>query len=314
MTFARDVTHPVAVDSLALRARRVYRKLRWAMLRGGPGRTPRILTVPTANGILSFSNMDLHNARALYVQRAWEVDLLEATLEHRKREGTVERPHADVLVEAGANIGMIAIAMLRRRAFREALAIEPDPLNFEMLERNIRQNGLAGEIRAVRCALAESSGEAELELSDSNFGDHRVRASSRREALMDEERRATVRVPMRSLDDVVESAGIAPERIGLVWIDVQGYEGHLFRGARRTLAGGSPVLTEFWPYGIQRSGMDREGYAELVRSLFDRMAVFDPATRRFEPRDLSTIEDLFDTTQGPDRYLEVLFHPRGTRC
>jgi FkbM family methyltransferase len=310
LTFARQVPHPDAVNSLALRVRRAYRKLRWSMLRGGPGRTARILTVPTANGLLSFSNMDLHNARALYVKRAWELDLLEATLEHLKREGSLERPAADVLVEAGANIGMIAIAMLRRGAFREALAIEPDPLNFELLERNIRQNGLEGRIRPVRCALAESTGEAELELSDSNFGDHRVRVASDRKALMGEEGRATVRVPLRSLDDVVESAGLQPERIGLVWIDVQGYEGHLFRGARRTLAGGSPVLTEFWPYGIQRSGMDRDAYAELARSLFDRMAVFDATSRHFEPRDLSAIGELFDRTHRPEEYLEILFSPR----
>lgn len=291
-----------------LRARRVYRKLRWATLRGGPGRTPRILTVPTANGILSFTNMDLHNARALYVQRSWELDLLEGTADHLKREAGVAG--ADVLVEAGANIGMIVIAMLRRGYFREAIAIEPDPLNFDLLQRNIRQNGLEGRIRAIRCALAESSGEAELELSESNYGDHRVRVTTGRVSLMGEDARATLRVPMRSLDDVLASEGIPPERVGLVWVDVQGYEGHLFLGARRTLTGGSPVLSEFWPYGILRSGMDRTTYAGLIRSLFDRMAVFDASSRRFEPRDLSEIEELFGRTSGPEQYLEILFYPR----
>jgi len=127
---------------------------------------------------------------------------------------------------------------------------------------------------------------------------------------MGEDARATLRVPMRSMDDVLESEGILPARIGLVWIDVQGYEGHLFRGASRTLAGGSPVLSEFWPYGIQRAGMDRDSYALLIRSLFQRMAVFDAATRRFEELDLSRIEEQFDRNARPEQYLEIVLHPR----
>ena len=310
LTGAWGLTHPVGVHPLLFRARRAYRKLRWTMLRGGPGRTPRILTVSTANGTLSFSNMDLHNARALYVQRAWESDLLEATSRVLREEVAPTRPGANLLVEAGANIGMICIAMLKHGDFREAVAIEPDPLNFELLERNIRQNGLADRIHPVPCALSASSGEAELERSESNFGDHRVRVQSDRKALMGEDGRATLRVPMRSLDDVLEAEGIEPGRIGLVWVDVQGYEGHLFRGARRTLAGGSPVLSEFWPYGIQRSGIDRDSYAELLRSLFQRLAVFDAAGRQFVPHDLSRIEELFDRTSGPEQYLELLLFPR----
>lgn len=294
--------------TLAGRVGRAYRKLQWLRVRGGPGRTPRILTAPTANGLLSFSNMDLHNARALYVHRAWEIDLITRSFEYLKREGHVGKPGADVLIDVGGNVGMICIAMVKRDYFREAVAIEPDETNFALLTRNIEQNGLRGRIRAFRCAMSDRSGDVELEIAKENFGDHRVRAAhSLERALMSEEGRATVRVPARTLDDLMAEASLDPARVGLVWADIQGFEGYLFRGASATLAHGAPVLSEFWPYGILRSGMDRDTFASIVRSLFPRIVIVDAATDRFEERDSADITHLFDTHRRPEQQLEIIF-------
>jgi FkbM family methyltransferase len=282
------------------------------MVRGGPGRKARILTVPTANGLLSFSNMDLHNAQALYVRRAWEIDLITTSMSYLRREGLVGKAGRDVLVDAGANLGMICIAMLKRGYFQEAIAIEPDPRNFELLQRNIEQNGFAGRIRPFHCAVTDEGGEVELELSDVNFGDHRVRAAEAgAPARMDEERRGTVRVPAWRLDDLLQQeAGVDLDRIGLVWVDVQGHEGRLFRGARETLRHGAPVISEFWPYGIRRSGLTRDAYAEILRSLFERLVIVDAAAGQFGPRDIAAIGELFDSCPLPEQNLELILYPR----
>lgn len=294
--------------TLAGRVGRAYRKLQWPWVRGGPGRTPRILTAPTANGLLSFSNMDLHNARALYVHRAWEIDLITRSFEYLKREGHVGEPGADVLIDVGANIGMICIAMVMRDYFREAVAIEPDENNFALLTHNIEQNDLQGRIRAFRYATSDRSGDVELEIAKENFGDHRVRAAhSLERALMSEEGRATVRVPARTLDDLIAEASLDPSRVGLVWADIQGFEGYLLRGASATLAHGAPVLSEFWPYGILRSGMDRDAFTSVVRSLFPRIVIVDAATDRFEERDSADIAPMFDTHRRPEQQLEIIF-------
>jgi FkbM family methyltransferase len=288
---------------------RAYRKLLWRAVGGGPGRGSRILTVPTENGLLSFSTGDVHNARALYVQREWEMDLITRSVEYLRSHGHVGKPGANVLIDVGANIGMICIAMLRRDYFREAIAIEPDADNFALLTRNIEQNGLQGRIRACRCALTDRSGEVELEIAGENFGDHRVRAArSLGPALMHEEGRATVRVMARTLDDLLATeVSVEPARVGLIWVDIQGFEGYLFRGARATLAGGAPVLSEFWPYGIRRSGMDRDEYASVVTSLFERIVLVDAATGSFEERDSAAIAGLFDTHLRPEEQLEIIF-------
>ncbi len=298
--------------SMAFRLRRAYRKIRWRMLRGGPGRTPRILTVPTANGILSFSNMDLHNGRGLYVQREWELNLITCCMEYLRREGYRDDPGTDVMIDVGANIGMICIAMLKHGYFREAVAIEPGPQNVEFLERNIAQNGYGRSIRAFHGAVSDVSGELEIELSAVNQGDHRVRTPrSAISALMEEEKRPVVRVPALTLDELLTTAvPVDPKRIGLVWVDVQGHEGQLFRGARRVLSHGAPVVNEFWPYGILRSGLDRDSYSEIIQTHFSHFVIVDAASGSFEKRDAAAIRDLFDSLKGPEECRQVIYFPR----
>src|SRR6185295_2398318 len=98
--------------------------------------------------------------------------------------------------------------------------------------------------------------------------------------------------------------------IGLVWIDIQGHEGQLFLGARDTLSHGAPLLTEFWPYGIRRSGLDRDTYADIVRSRFAGFVIVDAATGQTEARDADAIAALFDAYPRPEQNLELIFLPR----
>jgi hypothetical protein len=41
--------------------------------------------------------------------------------------------------------------------------------------------------------------------------------------------------------------------VGLLWLDVQGHEGHVLRGARSLTSLGTPVVLEFYPYILRRS-------------------------------------------------------------
>lgn len=297
---------------LGYRFRRAFRKLRWEIVRGGPGRAQRILTVPTENGLLSMSNMDVVVAKGLFIQRAWELELMAQTIGFLRTQGFADKPGIDLMVDVGANIGMICIAMLRHGFFREAVALEPGPDNFALLARNITQNGMRDRIRALQVAISDATGEVEMECSGVNFGDHRVRTSlSLAPALMSEGSRLTLRVRARTLDDVLATDGtVDPRRIGLIWVDIQGHDGHLFRGARKTLAHGMPVLTEFWPYGILRSGLDRDTYCEIITSTFSRLAIMDAGSSQFEERDVTVLPALFDAFAQPDQNLELILFPQ----
>lgn len=279
------------------------------MVRGGPGRRPRILTASTVNGRLSFSNMDITIARALFFERSWEFDLITRTMAYLREHGYCGVASGDVMLDIGANVGMICIAMLKHGYFREALAFEPNAENFGLLERNLRQNGMRDAIRPYHCGLSDRVGDMLMELSEWNFGDHRIRTSPvPAPGEQGEERRWTVRVPVRTLDDVLAEAGaVAAERIGLIWVDVQGHEGHLFRGARRTLARGMPVVSEFWPYGLRRAGFDRDSFTALVASIFTHVVRVDLKRTRLERRPIGAIADMFDPYPGPDDGQEVIF-------
>ncbi len=64
----------------------------------------------------------------------------------------------------GANVGVTSVALLKYVHF-EALALEPDPANFALLERIIAQNGFQDRIRSFQCALSSQEGTTTSEFS-----------------------------------------------------------------------------------------------------------------------------------------------------
>jgi FkbM family methyltransferase len=157
------------------------------------------------------------------------------------------------LIDIGANIGTTCVQALVEGLATTAIAVEPEPGNFALLERNIRANGLEGRITPLRLALSDREGTAELELSPDNSGDHRVRLSSAAGAF-GEAMRTTTSVTTSTFDALVEQGTIDLQRTGLVWMDVQGHEGQVLAGATKLVASDVRVVLEYWPYGIERAG------------------------------------------------------------
>ena len=277
------------------------RKLRWQMLYA---RKRRDVTVDTWNGRLTFDSRDKLIGKYLYVQRAYERRYIERALAVLERDGWLTR--GGTLLDVGANIGMICIALLRHGWCARAIAFEPAPANLRLLEHNIAQNGLADRIVRQPLALSSGDGEMELELSDYNSGDNRLRAPNGASAgAWHEDRRVTVRVPVRRLDDVLAEHPAGASDVRLIWLDIQGHEGQFFEGARDTIGRGIPVVSEFWPYGILRSGMTRTAYLRTVCDLFTHVYVL--AGERIERTPVASIDALFDTCAAPKGMREVVF-------
>jgi hypothetical protein len=53
-----------------------------------------------------------------------------------------------------------------------------------------------------------------------------------------------------------------------IWIDVQGYEGYVFKGGKSLLEKGLPTVSEVWPYGILRAGMSLDDFASTVSAIW----------------------------------------------
>ena len=64
------------------------------------------------------------------------------------------------------------------------VALEPAPLNFALLNANLRRNGVAN-VLTIPAAAWRKSGTARLEVDPHNTGDHRVFQVDRREMEQD---------------------------------------------------------------------------------------------------------------------------------
>lgn len=166
------------------------------------------------------------------------------------------------LIDVGANIGTICIPAVKRGIFQSAIAIEPEPRNYSLLIANIHINGVSDKIISYNLALGRRDDENVLfELSDINFGDHRVRIESDIN-LYGESTREAIHVRSETFDKVVKSI----EANGtLIWMDTQGFEGHILLGARNALRRRPPMCLEFWPYGMNRS----KSYPALKNALIE---------------------------------------------
>lgn len=159
-----------------------------------------------------------------------------------------------IFIDIGANIGTTCIPAIRRGLFKKCIAIEPDPYNFRLLKKNININGIDSKIRIINTALGSvNNKKAIFELSKHNFGDHRIRNDNifHKKNYYLENQRKTINVKLTKLDNILKK--INPKKIFL-WIDVQGYEGFVLDGGKKTLSHNPPLVIEFWPYALERSG------------------------------------------------------------
>jgi FkbM family methyltransferase len=161
----------------------------------------------------------------------------------------------ETFVDVGANIGTHLIFALLSGGFAKGVGVEPDRQNFRLLSCNLLLNGLENRTSLHHVELSDSSGWASLELSTDNFGDHRIRCETTSPHSFNEHQRESYAVPKVHAGEWLLQSGLDPEST-LFWLDTQGHEGHIFRSMPLAGAICSPkfVVTEFWPYGLERAG------------------------------------------------------------
>ncbi|MGZ6034913.1 MAG: FkbM family methyltransferase, partial [Myxococcaceae bacterium] len=128
------------------------------------------------------------------------------------------------------------------------------------LVANIHLNGVADRIEHHEMALGSATDETlSFELSLDNSGDHRVTVLDE-DGLFGERRRSRIQVRSTRFDDLV---GELDPRRSLIWMEAQGYEGRILEGAPRATGARVPVVAEFCPYLMRRSG----AYTALLRAV-----------------------------------------------
>ncbi|MBN1679336.1 MAG: FkbM family methyltransferase [Anaerolineae bacterium] len=252
--------------------RRFYVKLKllnWEIIR----RFRKFITIRTKQGRFTIRlGAEESIGRSLFVSGQYELDLMLSSITLLRSINQLPAEGKGTVIDVGANIGIISIGMLQKGQMEKAIAFEPEPYNFSLLQQNVTLNGLDDRFVCYPYAASDQVGESLFELSKTNFGDHRIREAASLHSsmeLQDESTRATITVECKRLDDLVPSfpASFA-ENIALMWIDVQGWEGYVFLGAKNLLSKGIPVVSEIWPYGIRRAGMSQEKFCEIAGGIW----------------------------------------------
>lgn len=202
----------------------------------------------------------------------------------------------DLFVDIGANIGTHSIFALTKGPFKRAIAFEPDINNARLLAKNVGINRLSSRYEIHPIALTDQPGNLELELSNSNFGDHRIRP--RRPASVsfgEEHERSTREIPATSLDALNEQLTLDWSN-ALIWMDTQGHEGPIFEGAKTFFASShSPfaIVCEFWPYGMERSG-SRDAYLAFLTTCFAIYDINSPEWTRGETVSVTKLNEMYE--------------------
>jgi FkbM family methyltransferase len=154
------------------------------------------------------------------------------------------------LIDIGANIGSICIPAIKRKFFENCLAIEPEPYNYNLLSKNIFINDVNDKIEILNIALGQfDDKQLNFELSENNFGDHRIKSDSKEKNFLNEDKRKVITVNTKKLDTIMKRFN---PKDTFIWMDTQGYESFILDGGINTLIKKVPMVIEFWPYGLDK--------------------------------------------------------------
>jgi FkbM family methyltransferase len=178
--------------------------------------------------------------------------------------------HSDAILDIGANIG--CTALLFAGLARKVYAFEPSPSTFAFLESNIARSRLKNVI-VQNIGLGADSGEYSLTFAPSNraggFLSNQTQASAGH---------VTEKIIVRRLDEAI--GYLNPAKIDFIKIDVEGFEGHVLRGATKTLCSSKPVvvleLNHWCLNAFQRTSIP--DFFDFLRSVFPILLAVDGST------------------------------------
>ncbi len=216
---------------------------------------------------------------------------------------------AEVL-DFGANIGTTSVPMVTELGAAKVHAFEPAPQNFRLLRENVVGNELDDRIFPHRLALSDEEGRVAFELSPRNSGDNRVRVQglSAGESHFEESSREVIQVEAATVDSLIDKGTFDLAKVGLVWIDTQGHEALLLRGASQLLRTRIPIVMEYWPYALRRA--DSLGLLEqLVEDNYSHFLDLSEPSRGIV--ESSAIADLGRTLSGPHATTNLILFTLG---
>jgi FkbM family methyltransferase len=178
-------------------------------------------------------------------------------------------------IDIGANIGLISIPIAKVNEKINIFAFEPEPNNYIIFRKNIIANGVERKIKTFNMALFSEDCRLNMELSEDNMGDHRIRIKNNSNAqgnYFNELSRPTIQIQACKLDSLLKAQELIKPII--LKVDTQGAEVKVLSGARNFLKEVDYLIMEYWPYGLKKIGDSPELLLSQMNH-FSWGAVFD---------------------------------------
>jgi FkbM family methyltransferase len=265
-------------------------------------------TVKTKQGIFTVSTRDDGIGKDLFCRGQYELSTIDKVFKILIDNELLPKNSPGTLLDIGANCGIISIGVLKRGYLKTAIAIEPEPLNFELLQKNIANNHFEKQITVLQFAVSDKAGKVSFELATNNLGDHRIRSAEQNfqpPEQFNESQREVIEVESRPLDVILKDL---PKNvngnIALMWMDIQGYEGQALLGAEGILKRSIPLMVELWPYGIIRSGFSKKIYCDLFKKHWK--TVWHGQAECFVKHPVSYVEAIWDEIGEAGAYGNVI--------
>ena len=171
-----------------------------------------------------------------------------------------EIKEGDVVVDIGANIGYYTLLFSKLVGKKgKVFAFEPEPVNFQLLKKNVEINGCQNIILENKI-VSNKNGKAKLYISEQGPGKHKIYPTQN-----DEEN--LIFVDSVKLDDYFKDLDII-KNISFIKIDVEGSELGVIKGMELLLKviKKLKIQLEFSSFLIQQYGAKQE---ELLKLLED---------------------------------------------
>lgn len=210
----------------------------------------REIEVQTQRSRLTVDLNDGYISRLLFVNGGYETELQEVIAGIEVAGG--------VCVDVGANIGIHTVLLSSlSRPDGLVYAYEPDPRNFALLSRNLKNNG-CDNVLAENCAIGHIRTHCQIIRDASSFGDSHISPAHKTGATT---------VPMWTLDERLQH--LPSGCVRLVKIDVEGYDAHVLEGMLTVLTANPDMVlvVEIWPEGLRRYGCSPIRFVDRLFSL-----------------------------------------------
>lgn len=180
-----------------------------------------------------------------------------------------------VIFDVGANIGLYAVIggkNLKKNG--HVIAFEPIPSNIEFLQENIKINNLKN-VKVVAYAVGEDERSLELYLSSKSVGNHSAGGEG------DRDYDSVLEVQQTSIDKYITTSKLT--KIDLIKIDVEGYDGHVLKGALKTIAMHKPtIMVECIPKLLKRCGFEPAEFAKILFENYEHCYLINEANNTVE--------------------------------